>query len=77
MTFVEYIEKCSDFLKNNPECKDYIVIYGQTENSGPYHEVPSDVIIVGQYNPDNQDFIIKDDFEYIGKIPKLNAICIN
>jgi hypothetical protein len=75
MTLKEYIENLNEFVKENPEALDYIVVYSSDDEGNSYSQVyytPS----IGQYK--DYEFIHAENFEDREMDGEdANAVCIN
>ena len=75
MTLKEYVENLNEFVKENPEALDYIVVYSSDDEGNSYgrvHYTPS----IGQY--EDYEFIHVESFEDREMDGEdANAVCIN
>ena len=75
MTLENYVRGLTEFIKNNPQLKDCIVIYAKDEEGNCFEEVfytPTK----GYY--EDREFIEKQVFADLGMEEEdINAVCIN
>ncbi|MES2287663.1 MAG: hypothetical protein V4547_18350 [Bacteroidota bacterium] len=76
MKLREYIEEMNNFVRDNPECLDMIVVYGKDEEGNGFDEV-SNTPTKGIFT-DDDEFTPEDNIEDDGlDVDDINAVCIN
>ena len=75
MKLREYIENLNEFVKENPETLDMIVVYAKDSEGNGFEEVyytPNK----GCFDPDERNFVDVENYEELDE-NDTNAVCIN